>query len=275
MLQRAPVLQGVRVQRPPQKKDIKRQKAKLDALKREAEEEAQLAKLEARERVLKDFERGQLGLGGSVATGVSQKGKEKENGKDEIEQRGTKRKHEVSFSPSHVERLAQEAEEAAIKRIKLEQAESLKAKLPDFWLPSLTPTYASKGPPKDLKDIKVSTACRGGSETHEISLKSLIPVNFTYPSSSSDKKNDVDRRDAMCPSCKKALSNSTLMFLLSACSHVVCKTCVDTLVRPSSQCVVCDKETPKGSILPLQREGTGFAGGGLAETSKVGVAFQG
>ncbi len=208
--------------------------------------------------------------------------------------RGTKRKHEVSFSPSHVERLAQEAEEAAIKRIKLEQAESLKAKLPDFWLPSLTPTYASKGPPKDLKDIKVSTACRGGSETHEISwvsssqricislidyispcrLKSLIPVNFTYPSSSSDKKNDVDRRDAMCPSCKKALSNSTLMFralyllfflfylltshnvVLSGCSHVVCKTCVDTLVRPSSQCVVCDKETPKESILPLQREGT-------------------
>ncbi len=76
-----------------QKKDIKRQKAKLDALKREAEEEAQLAKLEARERVLKDFERGQLGLGGSVATGVSQKGKEKENGKDEIEREVFKLSH--------------------------------------------------------------------------------------------------------------------------------------------------------------------------------------
>ncbi|KLO18983.1 hypothetical protein SCHPADRAFT_899319 [Schizopora paradoxa] len=257
-----------------QKKDIKRQKTKLDALKREAEAEAQLAKIEARERVLKDFERGQLGLGVSVATGTPSG---VQSGKDEGEQRGTKRKHDkVSFSPSHVERVAQEAEEAALKRIKLEQEEALKAKLPDFWLPSLTPTYTSKGPPKDLKDIKVSTTCRGGSDVHEISLKSLVPVTFTYPSStSSDKANDPDRRDAMCPSCKKSLSNSVLMFLLSSCSHVVCKTCVDTLVRPSSQCVVCDKEAPKDSILPLQREGTGFAGGGLAETSKAGVAFQG
>lgn len=44
--------------------DIKRQKAKLDALKREAEEEKQRAREAARERVLLDFEKGQLGLSG-------------------------------------------------------------------------------------------------------------------------------------------------------------------------------------------------------------------
>ena len=83
--------------------------------------------------------------------------------------RGTKRKHDVSFSPTHVDRLAAEAEEAALKKIKVEQAESLKAKLPDFWLPSLTPTYTSKGVPQDLKDIKVVTTCKGGKDAHEIS----------------------------------------------------------------------------------------------------------
>ena len=57
-----------------------------------------------------------------------------------------------------------------MKKIKLEQAEALKAKLPDFWLPSLTPTYTSKGVPQELKDVKVVTTCKGGKDTHEISL---------------------------------------------------------------------------------------------------------
>ncbi|KAI5114933.1 hypothetical protein M0805_008894, partial [Coniferiporia weirii] len=241
------------------------------------------------ERVLKEFERGQLGLGlGSsvaISTSGSAKGKGKEveqdgeeQGKDSAEEpvRGTKRKHDVSFSPTAIERLAAEAEEAALKRIKIEQAEALKAKLPDFWLPSLTPTYTSSGPPKDLKEVKVVTTCKGGKEAHEISLKTLIPVEFTYPKDlPPGVKNATDRRDAMCPSCKKMLSNNNIMYIMSPCSHVVCKTCTDTLVRPSSQCVACDKEVPKSKIIELKREGTGYAGGGMAETSKTGVAFQG
>jgi len=84
------------------------------------------------------------------------------------------------------------------------------------------------------------------------------------------------------------------------CGHVTCKTCTDTLVRPAAQCVVCDvslkpsskkskkskdskddeekKELPTSGeleLVELKREGTGFAGGGLAETSKSGIAFQG
>lgn len=49
-----------------QKKDIKRQKAKLEALKQEAEEERARARSEARERVLREFERGQ-GLAAGLA----------------------------------------------------------------------------------------------------------------------------------------------------------------------------------------------------------------
>ena len=80
--------------------------------------------------------------------------------------RGTKRKFE--FSSSAVESLAHEAEEAAVAQIEKEQAEALKHKLPDFWLPSLTPTFTSNGPPQSLMDIKVQTTCRGGSPAHPI-----------------------------------------------------------------------------------------------------------
>jgi len=38
---------------------------------------------------------------------------------------------------------------------------------------------------------------------------------------------------------------------------------------------VCDTQLKEKDILELKREGTGFAGGGLAETSKAGIAFQG
>ena len=87
--------------------------------------------------------------------------------------------------------------------------------------------------------------------------------------------------------------------VMKPCFHVICKTCVDELVHPSKQCVVCDHEVKAGvDILELKREGTrlrhlyaidfggschhlgfsigtGFAAGGLAETSKSGVSFQG
>jgi len=79
----------------------------------------------------------------------------------------------------------------------------------------------------------------------------------------------------MCPSCKKALSNSVRIYgtslslsadparfytgsprsVLKACSHVTCKTCTDTLVRPGNQCVVCDKLLGESDILELKREG--------------------
>ena len=60
--------------------DIKRQKVKLEALKREAEEERNKARTAARERVLQDFERGQLGLAaagpGATTSGVDSKERE-------------------------------------------------------------------------------------------------------------------------------------------------------------------------------------------------------
>ncbi|KAF6746022.1 hypothetical protein DFP72DRAFT_992912 [Ephemerocybe angulata] len=207
-----------------QKKDIKRQKERLEALKKEAEAEKAAAKQAARERVLQEFERGQLGL--------------------------------AAWAFDNWNQICS----------------------PDFWLPSLTPTYASSGPPQSLVDIKVQTTCRGGNPAHEaLPQKSSPPVIFTTHSSGGAKSND-EEADPMCPSCKKKLSNNTLMFcayVAKPCGHVTCKTCTETLVKPAKQCIVCDTKLKTKEIMELKREGTGFASGGLAETSRSGIAFQG
>lgn len=57
-----------------QKKDIKRQKGRLEQLKREAEEEKQRALEAARDRVLRDFEKGQLGLSANLPAIASTSG---------------------------------------------------------------------------------------------------------------------------------------------------------------------------------------------------------
>ena len=80
--------------------------------------------------------------------------------------RGIKRK--FAFDSTAAEKVAQEAEEAASRQIEREQAAALRSKLPDFWLPSLTPTYTSSGPPSSLDDVKVRTTCRGGNPPHPI-----------------------------------------------------------------------------------------------------------
>ncbi|KAI0357710.1 hypothetical protein OH77DRAFT_1421801 [Trametes cingulata] len=270
--------------------DIKRQKVRLEAMKKEAEEERQRAREAARERVLREFEKGQLGLAATSSISTSSRADSSDGA------RGTKRKFD--FDASAVETLTREAEEAALRQIEREQAEALKSKLPDFWLPSLTPTYTSHGPPTSLSDVKLQTTCRGGNPPHPLTRKHLIPVKWTFDISSSNippksvestpateagdqslepktKTPREDERPPICPSCKKQLSNNTLMHVMKPCGHVTCKTCTDTLVKPAMQCIVCDVKLGDKDVIELTREGTGYAAGGLAETSKRGVAFQG
>ncbi|KIJ64689.1 hypothetical protein HYDPIDRAFT_89448 [Hydnomerulius pinastri MD-312] len=262
-----------------QKKDIKRQKERLAQLKKDAEAEKQLALEAARERVLRDFEKGQLGLSANLPSIATTSGAESKASRDG--------KRKLDFDSSTVETLTREAEEAALRQIEREQAEALRHKLPDFWLPSLTPTYASNGPPSSLKDVKLQSMCRGGNPPHAVTIKSFTSVQFSFPASSSSRSSDAtpavadkgkkreEDKDPICPSCKTNLSNNRVMFLMKPCSHVVCKVCTDSLVRPAKQCIVCDRILNEKEIVELKREGTGFAGGGLAEATRKGVAFQG
>jgi len=235
--------------------------------------------------VLKEFEKSQLGLSGKNSSAASSSAPV-----DASARGSTKRKFE--FDTSEVDRLTREAEEDALRQLEREQAEALRAKLPDFWLPSLTPTYGSKGAPRTTKDIKLQATCRGGNPAHRLAKKDLVDVRFSFPSTIDLKtwtqqrltaEDDVifnpqkleESENPICPSCRKELTNSHRIYLMKRCFHVVCKTCTDTLIQPAKQCVVCDKALEQGDILELKREGTGFAAGGLAETSKAGISFQG
>ncbi|THH32844.1 hypothetical protein EUX98_g1360 [Antrodiella citrinella] len=257
---------------------MKKQKARLSALKREAEEEKERAREQARERVLLEFERGQLGLAAPTTVSTT-------SGAESKDSRGIKRK--FAFDSTTAETLAREAEETALREIEREQAEALKHKLPDFWLPSLTPTYTTSGPPTSLSDVKLQTTCRASRPSHALTRKNLIEVKFTLDTSGSESgsassestpttsQHKEEDASPMCPSCKRGFSNSTLMFLMKPCGHVTCKTCTDSLVKPAKQCIQCDAILTDKDIIPLAREGTGYAAGGLAETSRKGVAFQG
>lgn len=57
-----------------QKKDIKQQKDKLEQMKKEAEQEKARAKQAARERVLSEFEKGQLGLAAAPSKATTSSG---------------------------------------------------------------------------------------------------------------------------------------------------------------------------------------------------------
>ncbi|GJJ11977.1 hypothetical protein Clacol_006215 [Clathrus columnatus] len=169
------------------KKDIKRQKERFEALRLEEEEEKQRAREAARQRILQEFERGQSGIGNPAVSSQEKKNKSAaeptENPSQEDESRGTKRKFD--FDMDKVEVAAREAEEAAMRQIEKEQAEARKSKLPDFWLPSLTPTAA----PGPLKDIKLTTMCRAAAPPHTLSLKELTPVIFSTLDNSNSKQN--------------------------------------------------------------------------------------
>ncbi|KAJ7219972.1 hypothetical protein GGX14DRAFT_432629 [Mycena pura] len=289
-----------------QKKNLKRQKEKAEQIKKEIQAEVERAKDAARERVLQNFERGQLGLASTAPTSSSAVSKEPAT-------TGTKRSFTTAFefSPARVSELVAQAEDAAARLIAIEKTEAAKSVLPDFWLPSLTPTFGGV-PMRDILvaggktgEVKMGPICRGGGEKHSFALKDLMPVKFSFHSEGKEKGavgESKDRGEAVCPSCMKKLSNNVIMFLMKPCAHVICRNCTDTLIRTSLSrnitsaegsslheassarkdndndayvCVVCDIQLKKTDIIELKREGTGFASGGLAESSRSGTAFQG
>ncbi|KAI5304555.1 hypothetical protein KEM56_006353, partial [Ascosphaera pollenicola] len=172
--------------------------------------------------------------------------------------------------------------------------------LPSFWVPALTPTtdVTEKKPPK-LSPICPASSPDNG---HPYSLKTLVTVHFTEEKD--DKTGELMR---ICPSCKKGLSNGSKAILTKPCGHVICKSCVDQFMKPSQDsklhrrdeadqirekvlCYVCEldvterkpskkdkdkgKEKIRPGCIPINCEGTGFAGGGNNIAKKSGTAFQ-
>jgi nitric oxide synthase-interacting protein len=295
-----------------QRKEIKRLEKAAERIK---EDESEAKKREdelARERAVREFEAVQMGL--EVKLGAGGRVVGREGGKvvverDELEKdeksgnsgRGVKRKFVVD--EEELKRIAEE--ETSKARRTLEDERRAKPHLPSFWVPSETPdvNHATGPPPKHNPTCPSSDPAK----PHALSLKSLTSVHFTE-----EKSSDTGKPVRTCPSCRKALSNSTKAVLAIPCGHVLCKPCVDKFLTPHHRhhrdaheetpapetvhCYVCDadltaaepkqvekegkkrkkdKETgPKPGLVELKTEGTGFAGGGKNMVKKEGTAFQ-
>ncbi|KAF7316958.1 RING-type domain-containing protein [Mycena chlorophos] len=247
-----------------QKKELKRQKDKAAAIKADMEAEMEKARAAARERVLQDFERGQLGTGIGSSKSTSESASTSDS---TTATTGSKRSFSSAFefSSSHVTDLVAKAEEAAARLIAKEKAEAAKAVLPDFWLPTLTPTFDGVAQRDILaagggqsKEIKPGAVCRGAGDRHSFALKDLTPVKFTFFREGKEVDKDAkDPGEAVCQPCMKKLSNNVVMFLMKPCSHVVCRTCKETLMTTGDKCacIVCEKPLKQKEILELYREG--------------------
>ena len=128
---------------------------------------------------------------------------------------------------------------------------------------------------------------------------------FTYAPGSTPSAGVSDSKSPkpICPSCSRDLSNSNHSILLSSksplstttttteddrpkkkskkekdepyvCGHVVCKTCADSIVKESGRCCVCEASISAEGMIPLGKEGTGFAAAGGSEVKRNITTFR-
>ncbi|KAJ1960449.1 hypothetical protein IWQ62_004229, partial [Dispira parvispora] len=128
-------------------------------------------------------------------------------------------------------------------RTKSTSAES--TALPSFWLPSLTPEAAESAVVID----RLHTTCTAVSPPHRISLKKLVEVHFTVPTTATS-----DSTTAMCPSCRKSLNNGVKLALAKTCGHVHCQHCMTEFVVPSQACSVCSKKCKSTDVITLYND---------------------
>ncbi|KAF2846412.1 hypothetical protein T440DRAFT_229390 [Plenodomus tracheiphilus IPT5] len=291
-----------------QRKEMKRLEKLNERLKLEDEDQKIREEEEARLRAVEDFEAVQMGL--EVKAGTSARVIGRQGGKIVVEQehdgthgepRGTKRKFEID--EEELKRIATE-ERSKAKRNLDDERKAAKGYLPSFWVPGETPDQHHKAAEK----VKRNPTCPSShpDHPHDLSLKGLTSVNFHL-----EKSAETGKEISTCPSCQKALSNSTKATIAIPCGHVLCNPCVDKFMKPehrhhrdahddgpepeSIHCYVCDtdltalpaanngkegkkkkdkEKAPRPGLVEIRSEGTGFASGGKAVVKKDGVAFQ-
>ncbi|OAG26198.1 hypothetical protein CC77DRAFT_1015523 [Alternaria alternata] len=291
-----------------QRKEMKRLEKINERQKLEDEDQRLRGEEEARLRAVEEFEAVQMGL--SVKAGASARVIGRQGGKIIVEEeqdakagetRGTKRKFEID--EEELKRIADE-EQSKAKRTLDAERKAAKGHLPSFWVPGETPDQHHTSAEK----ARQTPICPSShpDQLHSLSLKSLTSVNFHE-----EKSADTGKSVRTCPSCQKALSNSTKAMLAIPCGHVLCKPCVNKFLKPEHRhqrdahddgpdpetvhCYVCDadlttvpdakdgkkkkkdkekEKAPRPGLVEIRSEGTGFASGGKAMVKREGVAFQ-
>ncbi|RHZ88128.1 hypothetical protein Glove_26g111 [Diversispora epigaea] len=273
-----------------QKKEIKRQQLLLEAREKDEAEETKRKEEMAREAVIQKFERQQVRITPAETNShkVSKDNDKNSNNSKETIETGTKspelksngkfiegsigtsqvagKKRNFHFDEEEIAVIAERDKMAALKTLEGERLAASKPKLPNFWLPTLTPS----ADPDKIKSIKLQTMCTGTDPEHPISLKNLIPTKFTE-----DKNPDSKIISFVCPSCRRTLTNSVKICLMKPCGHVICKVCVEKFVKKSKKCFVCNAKCKEKDIADMSGEGTGYAsGGGNVMAKRFDVAFQ-
>jgi nitric oxide synthase-interacting protein len=288
-----------------QRKEIKRLGKLAERQKLEEVDQQEREDELARQRAVQEFEAIQMGLEVKVDAGSKVVGRESRKitaEQDEVTgTKGTKRKFEID--EEELKRIASEERNKAKKMIE-DERRAAKGQLPSFWVPGETPETHHKG----VSKAKQNPTCPSSDpeHPHNLSLKTLTSVIFHE-----EKSADTGKTVRTCPSCQKALSNSTKAMLAIPCGHVVCKPCVEKFLKPEHRhhrdahneepdpetvhCYVCDADLttvsegkekdgkkkkkdkekgPKPGLVEIRSEGTGYASGGKSLIKREGVAFQ-
>ncbi|KAK9457006.1 nitric oxide synthase-interacting [Dipodascopsis uninucleata] len=236
-----------------QRSEIKRIEKEIQRKEKEEEEQELLKEEAEREKEVSEFEKLQSGLGRSESNKL-------------------KRKYEDDDDRSEIKNRNSVVEE---------NSGITKSGGSSFWTPVTAAVKNRKfSAPKEVKLEPICPASDPES-SHKISLKNLLDVHFEMESKGSEKCIRI------CPCCRKDFASSTDGYLTVPCGHVICKSCYDKAMKPHSpaeklRCYVCDedlssqqgKKSNKRGILFLQREGTGFSGGGKSLVEREGIAFQ-
>ncbi|GAO50866.1 hypothetical protein SAICODRAFT_30019 [Saitoella complicata NRRL Y-17804] len=257
-----------------QRKEVKRLQKEFQKRLQEHEAKEKLDNDEAQQRTVEEFELVQAGL--AVAAGATK------DGSNPAPLRASEPNHSKKrpFKLDEEDMLkAAVAERESHKKAFLEEKAALaKSELRSYWLPSLTPGLESNSDTSSGRMPKLNPICpaSGIDSTHELTLKSLVTVEFSEDKNTMTGQGEPQR---ICPSCKKGLSNGLSGYLAIGCGHVCCKGCVEKFIRESGQCFVCGdffkNEKGQGGLIEMKGEGTSYAAKGNALAVSKGVAFQG
>lgn len=268
-----------------QNKELKRLKKEAERRRAEDDEEKVLEDAQKQARDLDDFERAQAGVRKSA--GASAEPTERLS-------KGVKRKLDD-------DKDASQQVDGVEKKIKHSEVNGSKGES-SFWIPSKIPDNKKA----DIKAMKQHPTCPAAAadKPHDFTLKSLVTVHFTEDKASDAGTSTSEAPNRTCPSCNKALSNSTKAILAKPCGHVLCKPCSDKFQQtpppsahvedhdPTVRCYVCSEDVTPGrrrkvkkkdgekeervesGLVEISSEGTGFASSGTNMAKKEDVAFQ-
>eukprot|EP00735_Rhodelphis_limneticus_P011841 TRINITY_DN4997_c0_g1::TRINITY_DN4997_c0_g1_i1::g.16584::m.16584 TRINITY_DN4997_c0_g1::TRINITY_DN4997_c0_g1_i1::g.16584 ORF type:complete len:299 (+),score=62.23,sp/Q9Y314/NOSIP_HUMAN/40.47/4e-69,Rtf2/PF04641.7/0.00024,Rtf2/PF04641.7/6.7e+02,Rtf2/PF04641.7/1.2e-06,zf-Nse/PF11789.3/0.015,zf-Nse/PF11789.3/56,zf-Nse/PF11789.3/9.1e+02,U-box/PF04564.10/0.12,U-box/PF04564.10/1.9e+03,U-box/PF04564.10/36,zf-RING_2/PF13639.1/5.8e+03,zf-RING_2/PF13639.1/0.0012,zf-C3HC4_2/PF13923.1/7.9e+03,zf-C3HC4_2/PF139 len=173
-------------------------------------------------------------------------------------------------SPTEPPRLLAEATKAVStidgETLRLRAEERRVINDSEFWLPGKTP--GAKASAVEKPDITPKCPMTG----KPLRVKQLVEITFT-PLKARDKANEGGKARYMCPICYTTLTNAVQCAALKSSGNVVCKTCLDNVVKKDWIDPIASKKVSEKDIIMLKR-GTGFAGSGtqlIVEKHAVGM----